>query len=84
MGLRQKIKDKVPQDVSHALLVYVNQKGMVTAGLHGDPNSVAVGIYTLLENNELAAEVLTKAVEVYNTKLLTNENDEESKGNDEL
>jgi len=57
---------------------------MVTAGLHGDPNSVAVGIYTLLENNELAAEVLTKAVEVYNTKLLTNENYEESKGNDEL
>jgi len=84
MGLRQKIKDKVPQDVAHALLLYVNDKGLVTAGLHGDANSVAVAIYTLISNDKKAAEVITAAVEVYKTELLNNENDEESKGNNEL
>ena len=43
MGLRQKIKDAVPQDIDHALVVYVNRKGVVTAGMHGDANKCAEG-----------------------------------------
>ena len=65
MGLRQKIKDAVPQDIDHALLVYVNSKGVVTAGMHGDANKCAEGLLALMKNDEVVEKILTAVVKTY-------------------
>jgi hypothetical protein len=65
MGLRQKIKDAVPQDIDHALVVYVNRKGVVTAGMHGDANKCAEGLLALMKNDEVVEKILTAVVKTY-------------------
>lgn len=65
MGLRQKIKDAVPQDIDHALVVYVNSKGVVTAGMHGDANKCAEGLLALMKNDKLVQKILTAVVKTY-------------------
>jgi len=65
MGLRQKIKDAVPQDIDHALVVYVNRKGVVTAGMHGDANKCAEGLLALMKNDEVVQKILTAVVKTY-------------------
>ena len=65
MGLRQKIKDAVPQNVDHALVVYVNSKGVVTAGMHGDANKCAEGLLALMKNDEVVEKILTAVVKTY-------------------
>ena len=65
MGLRQKIKDAVPQDIDHALVVYVNSKGVVTAGMHGDANKCAEGLLALMKNDEVVEKILTAVVKTY-------------------
>ncbi len=65
MGLRQKIKDAVPQDIDHALVVYVNSKGVVTAGMHGDANKCAEGLLALMKNDEVVQKILTAVVKTY-------------------
>ena len=65
MGLRQKIKDAVPQDIDHALVVYVNRKGVVTAGMHGDANKCAAGVLALMKNDQVVEKILTAVVKTY-------------------
>ncbi len=65
MGLRQKIKDAVPQNIDHALVVYVNSKGVVTAGMHGDANKCAEGLLALMKNDEVVEKILTAVVKTY-------------------
>ena len=65
MGLRQKIKDAVPQDIDHALVVYVNSKGVVTSGLHGDANKCAEGLLAFMKNDEVVEKILTAVVKTY-------------------
>tara|TARA_R110002020_G_scaffold303189_1_gene518526 strand:- start:544 stop:762 length:219 start_codon:yes stop_codon:yes gene_type:complete len=65
MGLRQKIKDAVPQDVVHALVVYVNDKDVVKAGMHGDAAKCAEGLLALMKNNETVEKILTAVVKTY-------------------
>ena len=65
MGLRQKIKDAVPQDIDHALVVYVNRKGVVTAGMHGDANKCAEGLLALMKNDQVVEKILTAVVKTY-------------------
>jgi len=65
MGLRQKIKDAVPQDIDHALVVYVNRKGVVTAGMHRDANKSAEGLLPLMKNDQLVQKILTAVVKTY-------------------
>ena len=65
MGLRQKIKDAVPQNVDHALVVYINCKGVVTAGMHGDANKCAEGLLALMKNDEVVQKILTAVVKTY-------------------
>tara|TARA_R100000654_G_scaffold14554_2_gene31375 strand:- start:11123 stop:11341 length:219 start_codon:yes stop_codon:yes gene_type:complete len=65
MGLRQKIKDAVPQNVDHALVVYVNSEGLVTAGLHGEPNKCAEALLALMKNDEVVQKIMTAVVKTY-------------------
>lgn len=65
MGLRQKVKDAVPQDVTHAFLVYVNQNGVVKAGMHGDAKQCAEGLLALMKNDQVAADILLAVVKTY-------------------
>ena len=65
MGLRQKIKDAVPQNIDHALVVYVDHKGVVTAGMHGDANKCAEGLLALMKNDEVVEKILTAVVKTY-------------------
>ena len=65
MGLRQKIKDAVPQDLDHALVVYINGKGVVTAGMHGDASKCAEGLLALMKNDATVQKILTAVVKTY-------------------
>jgi len=65
MGLRTKVKDSIPQDISHALVVCINDKGLVTAGMHGNAQKCAEGLLALMKNDEAVAAVLSAVVSTY-------------------
>ena len=65
MGLRQKVKDAVPQDIQHAMVLYVNANGVVRAGIHGDANKCAEGLLAFMKNDKGFETILKAVVKTY-------------------
>lgn len=65
MGLRQKLKDAIPQSVQHGFFMYVDSQDEIAAGFQGKYDKSMHALITLMHHDDAIKNMVLRCAKVY-------------------